>query len=100
MVHESVAPTVVDFTSSEATSEAASNGAKTSAGTSVSLQREEDSHTLPGEDAATGANVKVEDSDNDTVDDVEVDGSLYAEILDDGEAFTYSADGPSPLRAL
>lgn len=96
MVQESVPPAVVDFTSSEATSEAASHGAKTSAGTSVSLSRGEDSHALPEDDAAAGANVKAEDSDNDTVDDVEVDESLIAEILDDGEAFAYSADGPSP----
>jgi hypothetical protein len=93
MVQESMAPAVIDFTSSEAASEVASNGAKTSAGTSVSLSRGEDSNTITGDDSVTQANMKVEDSDNDTVDDVAVDGSLYEEILDEVEAFAYSTDG-------
>lgn len=96
MVQESAPPPVIDFTSSEATSDVASNGAKTSAGTSISLLRGEDSHALPDEDSATAADVKAEDSDNDTVDDVVVDGSLYEEILDEVEAFAYSTDGAFP----
>jgi hypothetical protein len=104
MVQEPVAASsaaVVDLTSSQTPSEIASNGAKTGTGASVSQSKPGDPNGSTGEGSVTPGNVGVDESDEDGVDDVAIDGSLYEEILDEVEDFEYSKDGGFlPLPAI